>query len=183
MKAGAVVSARGSPPAVPWPSNGLFDSPEYLVRRAHQIMSSAFVDACAGLGLTPSQYAALFVLRQAGRVSQNELGRLVALDRSTTSVVVKTLRERAWALASVDPDDRRKTLLELTDAGRLLLAKAERQSARSAEVLATLLGPAKMRLLLELLRELADADSGNGHAPAPPKAAARRRSPAGSPSP
>ncbi len=178
MKSAAASPARGSAASkAQAPSNGLFDSPEYLVRRAHQIMSAAFAAACADLGLTPSQYAALFVLRQMGRVSQNELGRLVALDRSTTSVVVKSLRERQWALACNDPLDRRKTQLELTDVGRLLLAKAERRSARATEVLAALLGPAKTQLLLDLLRELADTGtaSGNGHAPLPPSAAARRR--------
>jgi len=139
-------------------------------------MSAAFVEACADLGLTPSQYAALFVLRQRGSVSQNELGRMVALDRSTTSVVVKSLRERHWVVAGDDPNDRRKTLLGLTDAGRLLLAKAERRSAHATEVLAALLGPAKMHLLLELLRELADTGYANGHGPAPlPATAAARR--------
>jgi DNA-binding MarR family transcriptional regulator len=176
LKPAVFGTARGSaPPASsPW-SNGLLGSPEYLVRRAHQIMSAAFVEACADLGLTPSQYAALFVLRQKGRVSQNELGRLVALDRSTTSVVVKSLRERGWTLALGDPNDRRKTLLELTDGGRLLLAKAERQSARSAEVLVTRLGPTKMQLLLQLLRELADADDGHHPAATSSTAADRRR--------
>ena len=188
MKRAAASAAHGSAvPGTPALSNGLFDSPEYLVRRAHQIMSAAFVEACSDLGLTPSQYAALFVLRQKGQVSQNELGRLVALDRSTTSVVVKSLRERDWVLAGDASNDRRKILLELTDTGRLLLAKAERRSARSAKVLVKLLGPDKMRLLLELLRELTDADTanGNGQGAAPPlsTAAARRRSPAGSSSP
>ncbi|WP_119352522.1 MarR family winged helix-turn-helix transcriptional regulator [Azohydromonas sediminis] len=136
------------------PATGLYASPEYLIRRAHQIMSAAFVDACADLELTPSQYAALFALRQRGSVSQNELGRLIALDRSTTSVVVKSLRERALVRASEDPLDKRKTVLSLEDAGRLLLVRAEKRSARAGDVLVEALGAEKTRLLLELLHEL-----------------------------
>lgn len=141
----------------PVSGGGLYASPEYLIRRAHQIISAAFVDACADLDMTPSQYAALFALRQRGSVSQNELGRLIALDRSTTSIVVKSLRERALVLAAEDPADRRKTVLSLDDSGRLLLAKAEKRSAKAGEMLVATLGQDKTRLLLDLLRELASS--------------------------
>ncbi len=149
-------AAEPATPAGPAAPGGLYASPEYLIRRAHQIMSAAFVEACADLELTPSQYAALFALRQRGSVSQNELGRLIALDRSTMSTVVKSLRDRALVQAAEDPLDRRKTVLSLVDAGRLVLAKAEKRSANAAEMLARTLGHEKTRLLLALLQELAN---------------------------
>lgn len=140
----------------------LYQSPEFLIRRAHQVASATFAEACKDLDLTPSQYAALFTLRQRGSVSQNELGRLIALDRSTTSVVVKSLRDRALADAQPDPADKRKTRLSLTDAGRLLLAEAEKLSAQSGDTLLSALGDDKARLLLSLLRQLADTTDRNG---------------------
>lgn len=135
----------------------LLGSPEFLIRRAHQISTAAFAAACKDLDLTPSQYAALFVLRQKADVHQNELGRTIALDKSTMSVVLRSLRERALVVAYPDASDRRKTRLDLTDAGRLLLGQAERRSSRSTQALMDVLGREKSELLIALLREFADA--------------------------
>ena len=135
----------------------LYSSPEFLIRRAHQIATAAFAQACADLELTSSQYAALFALRQHARIGQNELGRLIALDRSTTSVVVKTLRERRLVRARSDASDRRKTFLEVTDAGRLLLAEAERRSARANQSLMSIFDKQQAADFLAMLHKLAAA--------------------------
>lgn len=135
----------------------LYSSPEFLFRRAHQIASAGFAEACRHLDLTPSQYSALFMLREVNEVSQNELGRLVALDRSTTSVVLRSLRERRLVREHADPADRRKKRLKLTDSGRLLLAEAERLSTGSSQQLLASLGAEKATLLLSLLEQFSAA--------------------------
>lgn len=140
--------------APPGDLNGLYGSAEFLIRRAHQLASAAFTEACRHLDLTPSQYAALFTLRQMDGTSHNELGRLVSLDRSTMSVVLRSLRERGLVDAVDDPTDRRKTRLHLTDAGRLTLAQAERRGAAAGDALLEPLGDRKAQLLLSLLAEL-----------------------------
>lgn len=132
----------------------LLGSPEFLIRRAHQIASAAFVEACADLNLTPSQYSALFALRQQAGVGQNELGRLIALDRSTTSLVVKSLRERELVTAESDPADRRKTLLDISNKGRLLLAKAEQRSARASQAMMAVFSEQQASDFLAMLRLL-----------------------------
>jgi MarR family transcriptional regulator, lower aerobic nicotinate degradation pathway regulator len=137
--------------------NGLYSSPEYLIRRAHQVATAAFAEACADLDLTSSQYAALFALRQQAGVGQNALGRLIALDRSTTSLVVKSLKERGLVTAWSDPSDRRKTFLELSDKGRLVLAQAEKRNARSSKHLMSVLDPQQAQELLKMLRLLGDS--------------------------
>lgn len=137
----------------------LLANPEFLIRRVHQLAAAAFVQSCSDLDLTPSQYAALFALRQQQTVSQNELGRLIALDRSTTSVVLRSLKQRQLVLARADASDKRKTLLSLTEAGHALLTAAEqrnevsnahwlgglseRQSAQFLNTLRRLAGPAR----------------------------------------
>lgn len=136
---------------------GLYSSPEFLIRRAHQTASAAFAQACADLDLTPSQYAALFALRQHGRVGQNDLGRRVALDRSTTSLVVKSLRDRALVTASSDDSDRRKSFLEITNAGRLLLAQAEQRSARANQALLSMFSKKQAAEFLAMLHKLNSA--------------------------
>lgn len=135
----------------------LLESPEYLFRRAHQLAVAAFAESCRHLDLTPSQYAVLFMLREVGEISQNELGRKVALDRSTTSIVLRSLGERRLVREHADPADRRKKRLQLSDAGRLLLGEAERLSADSSRQLVDVLGREKARQLLSLLEELSRA--------------------------
>lgn len=145
------------------PLGGLYGSPEYLIRRAHQIATAVFTEACADLDLTPSQYSALFALRERSLIGQNELGRLIALDRSTTSIVVKILRERGLVRASTDPSDLRKSFLELTNDGRLLLARAEKRSSQSSQELLSAFDKRQASTFLELLDKLASSlDSKSG---------------------
>lgn len=131
----------------------LYSSPEFLFRRAHQIASAAFSEACKHLDLTPSQYAVLFMLREVNDTSQNELGRRVSLDRSTMSVVLRTLSARRLVKELADPADKRKKKLQLTDTGRLIMAEAERLSARTSQSMLSPLGEEKARQLLALLEQ------------------------------
>lgn len=150
---GGQAEAHAVPPAL----DALYGSAEYLIRRAHQLATASFAQACADLDLTPSQYATLFALRQYGRVGQNEVGRLVALDRSTTSLVVRSLRERSLVTALSDASDRRKTFLEISNRGRLLLAQAEQRSARANEALLSMFSKKQAAEFLAMLHKMNSA--------------------------
>lgn len=139
------------------PLEALYCSPEFLIRRAHQIATAVFTEACADLDLTPSQYSALFALRERSPIGQNELGRLISLDRSTISMVVKLLRDRELVVASTDASDRRKSFLELTNQGRLVLATAEKRNSRSSEELLSVFSKSQATNFLELLDQLASS--------------------------
>jgi DNA-binding MarR family transcriptional regulator len=141
----------------------LTSSPEYLIRRAHQVAVASFSLACSDLGVTPAQYTAMFMLRGHARVGQNELGRLVALDRSTTSMVVRSLRDRGWVRVDEDVNDRRRTLLELTDAGRLVLSEAEQRSNKAGQQLLSVFDKHQSDLFMAMLRQIiAAAEVGDG---------------------
>lgn len=135
----------------------LTSSPEYLIRRVHQLAVASFSQACADLALTPAQYTAMFMLRGHARAGQNELGRLVALDRSTMSLVVRSLRERGWVKVAADATDRRKTLLELTDKGRLIVAEAERRSTQAGEQLLSVFDKRQSDLFMSMLKQIVAA--------------------------
>lgn len=152
-----MASKRKTRPDAPGALDGLYGSPEFLIRRAHQIATAVFTETCADLDLTPSQYAALFALRERSLVGQNELGRLIALDRSTTSLVVKILRERGLVTAQGDDSDRRKSFLQLSNEGRLLLARAERRNSRSSQELLAVFEPGQASEFLQLLEKFAKA--------------------------
>ncbi len=94
----------------------------HLLRRAHQRATAIFL---AELGekfsVTPTQYAALVKLHDLGEQSQNQLGRLTAMDPATIQGVIKRLEERRLIERSEDPDDRRRATLRLSAAGEALV--------------------------------------------------------------
>jgi len=94
----------------------------HLLRRAHQRHCSIFAESVE-TKLTPMQFAALAMIQQCGSVSQNQLGRLVAMDPATIQGVVGRLSERGLVSSKNDPDDRRRQLWRLTASGKRSLAK------------------------------------------------------------
>lgn len=102
----------------------LEDQVGHLLRRAHQRATAIFL---AELGeahqITPTQFAALVKLRDAGEPSQNELGRLTAMDPATIQGVIRRLVARRLVERSGDPGDRRRARLRLTAQGRALVKR------------------------------------------------------------
>src|SRR6185312_17495342 len=106
-------------------------------------------------GVTPTQFAALVKLYDLGEQSQNELGRLTAMDPATVQGVIRRLEERRLIERSGHPGDRRRTNLRLSAAGEeLVTAMIPTGVAVSAATLAPL-DAEERRLFLALLRRLA----------------------------
>jgi MarR family transcriptional regulator, lower aerobic nicotinate degradation pathway regulator len=92
-----------------------------------------------GTNLTPTQWAALSKLAETGPCSQNQLGRLTAMDVATIKGVIDRLTARGLTETSPDPDDGRRLLVSLSRAGQQLAEKiAPNAIAISKETLAPL---------------------------------------------
>src|ERR1700722_1812185 len=77
-----------------------------------------------GADLTPTQWAALAKLAETGPCSQNQLGRLTAMDVATIKGVIDRLTARGLTETSADPEDGRRLLVSLTRAGAQMAEKA-----------------------------------------------------------
>lgn len=107
-----------------------------------------------GADLTPTQWAALAKLAETGPCSQNQLGRLTAMDVATIKGVIDRLTARGLTETSADPEDGRRLRVSLTRTGQQLAEKvAANALAISRETLAPL-DPRERDLLLELLEKL-----------------------------
>ncbi len=128
----------------------------HLLRRAHQRATAIFLaELGEAQGVTPTQFAALVKLSDLGEQSQNELGRLTAMDPATIQGVVRRLAVRRLITRSGDPGDRRRAKLRLTPQGRALVERAVPLGlVVSARTLAPLTAPEQARLL-KLLKRLA----------------------------
>ena len=107
-----------------------------------------------GIDLTPTQWAALAKLQETGPCSQNQLGRLTAMDVATIKGVIDRLTARGLTETSPDPEDGRRLLVSLTRAGQQLVEKAAPNAlAISRETLAPL-DPKEREVLVGLLNKL-----------------------------
>jgi len=98
----------------------LEDQVGHMLRRAHQRASAIFQEVMSE-GLTPPQFAALVKIRDFGTVSQNRLGRSVAMDPATSQGVTQRLLAKGLIGRRDDPEDRRRALLSLTPEGGALV--------------------------------------------------------------
>lgn len=132
------------------------DQVGHLLRRAHQRATAIFL---AELGerfeITPTQYAALVKLHDLGEQSQNQLGRLTAMDPATIQGVIKRLEERNLIERSGDPGDKRRTTLRLSASGAKLVAAMIPSGLRISAVTLEPLDAEERTVFLALLRRLA----------------------------
>ncbi len=104
--------------------------------------------------LTPQQFSALLKLREQGSCSQNQLGRLTAMDNPTIKGVVDRLTRRGLVAGRPDGHDARLHVLSLTDAGRRVVADAIPCARRVTESTLAPLAEAERKTLLSLLNAL-----------------------------
>lgn len=135
----------------------------FILRKASQRHLAIFA---TGIGdLTPTQFAALAKLHECGPLSQIDLGRQTAMDAATIKGVIDRLRERGLVVTIADKRDRRRLIVDLTEAGRALFAA--RVDAARAITRATLepLDAPEQQMLLALLARMAEGrenEPGNG---------------------
>src|SRR5579863_2442291 len=125
----------------------------FILRQVSQRHAMLFAREI-GADLTPTQWAALARLAETGPCSQNQLGRLTAMDVATIKGVIDRLTMRGLTETSADPEDGRRLRVSLTRAGQQLAEKvAANALAISRETLAPL-DPREREMLMELLDKL-----------------------------
>src|SRR3954471_3212290 len=95
----------------------------FILRQVWQRHATIFAKEI-GINLTPTQWAALAKLAETGPCSQNQLGRLTAMDVATIKGVIDRLSARGLTEPGPDPADGRRLRVRLTRAGQQLAEKA-----------------------------------------------------------
>ena len=93
-------------------------------QRAARALARRFDEALKPYGLTNGQFSIMMALNRPKPPRITELAPFLAMDRTTLTAALKPLRRRDLVTVTPDPEDRRGSLLTLTDAGRETLAAA-----------------------------------------------------------
>lgn len=95
----------------------LEDQIGFLLRTANQRHRSIF-NRGVDNSIAPAQFSALAKLLCLGPLSQNQLGRLIAVDSATIKGVVERLIEADCVTSRRSDEDARLRIIDLTETGR-----------------------------------------------------------------
>lgn len=149
---GVVVAERTGPEAEP--PYVLEDQIGFKLRLAYQKNIEIF--ALALPEITPMQFAVLAKMQEMGTLSQNRLGRLVAMDAATIKGVIDRLRLRGLVETVPSATDRRRLEVSLTDEGAALIAALAPRAAQVSRQTLRKLKPREAAQLLDLLDRLVE---------------------------
>lgn len=93
-----------------------------LAVHAHRLASDSFGE----LGARGYHYRILAALDEFGAASQTELGRRCSMDRSDVVAAINELAEQGFVERTPDPNDRRRNIVTLTEAGDRQLRRMDR---------------------------------------------------------
>jgi DNA-binding MarR family transcriptional regulator len=108
----------------------------------------------APLGLTVRTCGVLNLLADQGPLSQQEIGELLAIDRTTMVEIVDELEQAGIARRLRNPQDRRSYLVTLTTGGKAKQKRAAKAFDDAVDEFFSPLKPAERRQLAEMLQRL-----------------------------
>ncbi len=127
----------------------------YALKRAQLKVFEDFLRCMASLQLTPAQFSVLVLIEKNPGRNQTEIANTLGILRPNFVAMLDGLESRDLLARIRSANDRRSHILELTDKGRSVLARAKRLVATKHEArLNELLGPDSRTALLEMLAKI-----------------------------
>ena len=147
----------------------LYKRPGFMLRRAHQIAVSIFLEATAAEGVTTtSQFGLMLILRARPNIDQITLAKLLGLDRSTTGLVVSKLEEAGMLVRRPGTNDRRRKELRLTNRGLQMLSKLEASGRRVEDEVLSPFTRTERKEFLRLLEKFVNTHNAHVRIPMSP---------------
>jgi MarR family transcriptional regulator, lower aerobic nicotinate degradation pathway regulator len=128
-----------------------------LLARLGQEATARFRRSVRPLNLGAQQFIVLKQLQALGPCSQGTLADALGIDYSNLASVTGELYRRELIERNRDEADRRRYVVELTQAGLQLLADADNAVGAGEEDMLSVLGEVERDQLWELLRRIADS--------------------------
>jgi DNA-binding MarR family transcriptional regulator len=135
------------------PLDALYGRPGFLIRRAHQIAVSLFLEETGELRITTTQFGILHLLKHNPGLDQISVAKLLGLDRSTTGMVLTKLEAAGLVGRMVGVNDRRRRSLTLSRAGETMLERLRAPARRVMQRQLACFTPRERRLFVQMLEK------------------------------
>ncbi|WP_084455997.1 MarR family winged helix-turn-helix transcriptional regulator [Novosphingobium rosa] len=123
----------------------------FRLRRVQNQLSRDFAAVTAERGLRSGLFSSLALISANPGLSQAELSREIAMDKSVTVTLVDEMERRGWAERKRSPTDRRRHALFITAEGEAQLEEMFALVSETENAVLHQLSPAELLLLSELL--------------------------------
>ncbi|TDV57865.1 MarR family transcriptional regulator [Actinophytocola oryzae] len=133
----------------------------YLLKHAQLRMNELNARALAPHGVNGRELAVLLALTGTEPASQQEAARRLGIDRTTMVALLDTLEDKGLVSRHPDAEDRRRNVVELTEAGRDTTEKATAASDEAERDFLAALDPRAARQLRAALRALVSGTQEN----------------------
>ena len=141
------------------PPEPLASAPGFLLSWNGQRTAHLFAEALRPLGLRPHHFGVLTLIASEPGRTQQELVDRSMIDPSTMVKLIDELEERGLAERRVDPQDRRRRAVHLTDKGRATLERAQDAANATIDDVLAPLDQAERETLRLLLRKLSGLET------------------------
>ncbi|MBC8018600.1 MAG: MarR family transcriptional regulator [Verrucomicrobia bacterium] len=101
-----------------------------IFTRRFGLLNASCCDECCGEQVSMAQSHILFEVRRSERPSMQQVAEELGMDVTTFSRQVKSLEKKGLVCRQVSPDDRRVSLLSLSDEGLRVLTQIDRYMTR-----------------------------------------------------
>lgn len=128
--------------------------------RAREVVMEPIRDMLSRSGLSEQKWRVLRVIEEDGPLQQTEIADRACLLLSSLTRILGALEQDGFLERRVDNTDRRVSVVSITDQGRELIALHQEQSKRIFAEFRAELGNDKMELLLDLLDDVRQINSG-----------------------
>jgi len=129
------------------------------LRRTARAVTKMYNQELRDTGLELTQFTLLMALNLTGEITQGNLGKLLALDTTSLTRMLRLLTKQGW-IGVKTGDDRRERLLRLTPSGQQKLDESRPDWERAQKRLRRGLGEAGWTEIGVLLADMARAAEG-----------------------
>jgi DNA-binding MarR family transcriptional regulator len=141
----------------PNPPQRLVQLPSWLLNQAAMQADRLVSEALGSAGMRKHHFSVLHALREQGSISQADLGRRLAIDRSDLHAVLNDLETAGLVARTPDASDRRRNSVDITAAGSRTLRTLDRRITAAQDALLQPLPPAERRAFIRSLVTLVDS--------------------------
>jgi DNA-binding MarR family transcriptional regulator len=126
----------------------------FKARLLSRMITAAYDDALAGVGLKVSQFSVLNAIAYRADTRPAELAKFLEMDESTLSRNVARMCARGWLRLQPGDDDRRSHQITVTEKGMVLLRKSFPAWEQAQSQVARKLGPDGVAALKSVVKKI-----------------------------